>query len=109
MKLENDWFRPAACYLILERNMKQKEVASIFGVKPHTVSEAIKRFEETGEHKNRKGQGRKRTARDEVHVEEVKGLLSLKNHTKKRNGVSGNSTRKLGKKMGISRETVCCN
>jgi hypothetical protein len=22
MKLENDWFRPAACYLILERNMK---------------------------------------------------------------------------------------
>ena len=106
MKLESDWFLPAACYLVLERKMKRKDVASLFGVNPHTISDAIKRFEETGGHKNRTGQGSKRTARDEVHVEQVKTLTDMNNHTKKRNGQSGNSTRKIGKKLKISHESA---
>ena len=95
MKLESDWFRPAACYLVLERKMKRKDVASLFGVNPHTVSDAIKRFEQTGEYKNRTGKGSKCTARDEVHVEQVKTLMDMNNHTKKRNSESVNSTRKI--------------
>ena len=106
MKLEIDWFRPAVCYLVLERKMKQKDVASLFGVNPHTVSDAVKLFEETGGHKNRTGQGSNRTARDEVHVEQVKTLMDMNNHKKKRNGESGNSTRKIGKNLKISHESA---
>lgn len=102
MKLENEWFRPAACYLVLEKKMTQKKVAELFGVRSETVSNAINRYEETGEHKNREGQGRKRTARDEDHVEKVKELLDLNSHTKRHNGESGNSTRKIAKKLEIS-------
>ena len=102
MKLENEWFRPAACYLVLEKKMTRKDVAKLFGVNRERVSTAIDRYEDTGEHKNRSGQGRKRTARDETHVEQVKELLDLNNHTKRRNGESGNSTRKIAKKLNIS-------
>ena len=34
MDLNNDWFRPAAYYLVKVRKMKQKDVASMFGVYP---------------------------------------------------------------------------
>ena len=61
MKIEKSWFRPAACFLVKDRKMKGKDVAALFGVKPDTVGDAIKRFEETGGFKNRKGSGRKRT------------------------------------------------
>ena len=55
MKLENEWFRPAACYLVLEKKMTRKEVAKLFGVNQERVSNAINRYGETGEHKNRSG------------------------------------------------------
>ena len=86
--------------LIGPRKMKQKEVASIFGVKPHTGSKAIEHLEETGGHASRTGQGRRRKARDEVHV----GMAEeyLKSITPSRDGETGNSTRKLGKKLRIS-------
>lgn len=102
MKLENEWFRPAACYLVLEKKMTRKKVAEIFGVDKRRVYTAIDGYEETGEHKNCKGSGRKRTARDEEHIEQVKELLDLNNHTKRHNGESGNSTRKIAKKLNIS-------
>ena len=79
MKLENDWFRPAVCYLVKAREIKQKEVASMFGVYAKKISDAIKRFEETGEHRDRKGRGRKCTATDEAHVKEAQTLLELNN------------------------------
>ena len=101
MELEKAWFRPAACYLFAVRKMKKKEIAEIFGVDPHTVARAINRHEETGEHKNWKGQGRKRTARSDENIEQVRELLQENNHTKKRNGVAGRSTRKIGKKLRI--------
>ena len=75
MELEKAWFRPAACYLFAVRKMKKKEIAEIFGVDPHTVARAINRHEETGEHKNRKGQGRKRTARSDENIEKFRELL----------------------------------
>jgi transposase len=106
MKIENEWLRPAVCYLVLERKMKRKEVAAIFGVKPHTVGDAIKRYNETGGHNNRKGQGRKRTSTDEEHIEATVEHLAENNHTKRRNGVGGNSTRKLRRKLCVSRESV---
>lgn len=106
MKLESEWFRPASCYLVLEKKMKQKDVALIFGVRPSTVSDAIKRYKETGEHKNQAGQGRKRTAKDDANVDKVKKLLDLNNHTKRRKGESGNSVRKIAKKLEIPKSSV---
>ena len=94
MKLDNDWFRPAACYLVEVMKRNKSEVANFFGVERHRVSDAIKRYNETGGHKNRECQGRKRTSRDEAHIEEAQEHLSQNNHTKKRNGVPGNCKKK---------------
>jgi transposase len=106
MKLENEWFRPAAYYLVKMRGIKRKDVASMFGVKPHTVSDAIMRYNETGSHSNRKGQGRKRSARDDSNVEQVKEILKANNHTKTRGGVPGSSTRKIAKRLNISHKSA---
>lgn len=106
MELKDEWFRPAACYLVLEKKMDRQDVAKLFGVSRQRVSRAVDRFEETGEHKNREGQGRKRTARDEDHIEQVNELLDLNNHTKRHNGESGNSVRKLAKKLEISKSSA---
>ena len=42
MKLDLTWLRPAMCYLGKVRKKKQKEMAELFGVKPDTVSAALK-------------------------------------------------------------------
>jgi transposase len=52
MELNDKWFRPAAYYLAKVKGKKQKDVANLFGVNPKRVSRAIKRFDETGEHKD---------------------------------------------------------
>jgi len=106
MDFKNEWFRPAAYYLVKVRKMKQKDVASIFGVYPNKVSDAIKRFDETGSNKDRAGKGRKRTARSDENVQKATDLLQLNNHTKLRSGVSGNSSTKLGSKLGISQKSA---
>ena len=79
MKLDLTWLRPAMCYLVKVRKKKQKEVAELFGVKPDTVSAALKRFDETGTHANRKGQGRKRASRDNARIEEAREHLQQNN------------------------------
>jgi len=106
MEIEDEWFRPAACYLVQIKKLKQKDVAELFGVNPKRVSRAIKRFDETGSHKDRAGKGRKRTARSEEVIQEAANLLQQNSHTKLRNGVSGNSSRKLAAKLGISRTST---
>jgi len=63
--------RPSFVYLVKEKNMTREEVASLFGVNPHTVGARVTRFEETGGVKNRAGQGKNRSATDNENVEEV--------------------------------------
>lgn len=106
MELKDEWFRPAAYYLVKSQGKTQEQVGQMFGVSRQRVSRAIARFDETGSHKNRSGQGRKRTARSVANVKKVKHHLSRNSHTKLRNGMSGNSSRKLASKLGISQRSV---
>ena len=64
IELSDEWFRPAACYLVKVRNMSRKDVANMFGVERHKVENALDRFNETGKHKNRVGQGRRAIAHE---------------------------------------------
>uniref|UniRef100_A0A915DAQ7 Transposase n=1 Tax=Ditylenchus dipsaci TaxID=166011 RepID=A0A915DAQ7_9BILA len=66
----------------------------------NTVGNAVRRFEETGSNKNRIGQGRPRSARDEENVAAAAIAITAEPSTK------FNSTRKLGKKMAISRDSA---
>src|SRR5271167_2734059 len=101
MELKDEWFRPAVCYLVKVRGEKQKVVAELFGVNPKRVSRAIGHFEETGSHKDRAGKGRKRTVRSEQVIQAARNNLQQNSHTKFRNGVTGNSSRKLAQKLNI--------
>ena len=62
MELNDEWFRPAAYYLVKIKGKQYNQVSELFGVDQRRVSRVVKRFEETGSHKNRSGQGRKRTS-----------------------------------------------
>ena len=53
MEIKDEWFRPAACYLVNVMNQKRKDVAKMFGVGRKRVEVAVRRFEETGSHKDR--------------------------------------------------------
>jgi transposase len=46
------------------------------------VSDAVQRFEETGGNKNRAGSGRKRTATDEAHRQQVEEAIRVSPSTK---------------------------
>lgn len=106
MELKDIWFRPAAYYLVKVKGQTQEEVGNLFGVTRQRVSRAIKRFDNTGRHKDRAGKGRKRTARSDEKVQEAQGHLQQNSHTKLRNGVTGNSSRKLATKLNISRTST---
>jgi len=41
MELSSNWFAPAACYLVLARKMKRKEVAKLFGVSEKRVGRVV--------------------------------------------------------------------
>jgi transposase len=58
IELDDKWFRPAAYYLVKVKGMKQKEVAKLFDVSERRVSNLMKRFRETGTHKDRAGKGK---------------------------------------------------
>jgi Homeodomain-like domain len=94
--------RAAFVYLVKDQGKSRREVAEFFGVRPNTVCDAVKRFESTGGNKNRSGQGRKRTATDTAHREEVVTMLQANSHTKRRRGVVGSSSRKLARRLGVS-------
>jgi transposase len=91
--------RPAFVYL--HQNEKSfKEIAKLFGVDQRTVSDAVKRFNETGSSKNRPGSGRKRTATGEIKRQAVADAIAQNPSTKV------NSTRKLARKLRISNASV---
>jgi transposase len=97
---------PAFVYLVKVKGKSRKEVAKFFGIRKATVVEALKRHDETGSNRNRVGQGRKRTASDQSHVDEVRQLLSQNNRTRRKQGVPGSSSRKLAPRIGVSRTSV---
>lgn len=102
MELKDEWFRPAAYYLVKVKGLTQSKVAQLFGVSQPKISGIVTRFNQTGTHKDRQGRGRKKTARSEQKVQEAREHLQQNNQTKLRNGVTGNSSRKLAAKIGIS-------
>ena len=101
-----DQLRPAFVFLVKEKGMSREGVASLFGVDRHTVGDAVARFDETGDNKNRGGQGRRRTTTDDEHVEEARHHLEENPRTTRRRGITGNSVRKVARKVGISRTSA---
>lgn len=102
MKVESYWLRPAVCFLVMVKGYLQKDVAEMFGVRPNMISDAIKRYKETGTHENRPGQGGKRTARTEENIDQVRTMLDENNRNKRIDDVPGNSTRKIALELDIS-------
>ena len=58
-----------------ERGKKQVEIAEFLGISTSTVNYAIKRYKETGNNEDRKGRGRKKTARSRKNVQCAKGMI----------------------------------
>ena len=79
-----------------ERGKKQVEIAEFLGISTSTVNDAIKRYKETGNNEDRKGRGRKKTARSRKNVQCAKGMIKRNPTTR------ANSTRKLAKKLDVS-------
>ena len=52
-----------------ERGKKQVEIAEFLGISTSTVNDAIKRYKETGNNEDRKGRGRKKTARSRKNIQ----------------------------------------
>ena len=87
--------RPAIIKLH-EKGYSTREIEQLLDVSKSSVDRHIKRYEETGSHEDRKGRGRKKTARSRKNIQRAKGMIQ-RNSTSK-----VNSGRKLGKKLGMS-------
>ena len=55
-----------------DRGKTQREIADFLGIALGNVNKAIKRFEETGSHEDRKGRGPKKTARNRRNFQRAK-------------------------------------
>uniref|UniRef100_A0A915CSP2 Transposase n=1 Tax=Ditylenchus dipsaci TaxID=166011 RepID=A0A915CSP2_9BILA len=71
------------------------QIAQLFRVKARTVRNAARRYEETGGNKNRIGQGRNKTARDEAHQVQAADLIAESPSSKI------NYIHELARKLGI--------
>jgi transposase len=96
--LKKEELRAAFVYL-KQKGKRIGAIANLFDVQPRTVSNAVKRFEDTSSNKNRKGQGRRRSARDEENAGAAAIAIALDPSTKK------HSTRRLARMMSISRKS----
>uniref|UniRef100_A0A914DIX4 Uncharacterized protein n=1 Tax=Acrobeloides nanus TaxID=290746 RepID=A0A914DIX4_9BILA len=91
--------RPAIIKLH-EKGYSVRKIEEMLDVPRSTVQDHIKRFEETRSNKDRKGRGRKRTARSKKNVQRAKGMLKRNKTTK------ANSSRKLAKKLSVSQTSA---
>jgi len=92
--------RPAMVFLCKVKKMRRNKIAELFNTRPQTVSAAIKRYEEQGDFEDKPRSGRPKTATDEVHVQQIEEELANDDRT------SANSTRRLGRKLGVSKDSV---
>ena len=65
-----------------ERGIGQREIARFLGIPLTTVHDDIRRFEETGSYEDRKGRGRKKTARSKRNIQRAKGIIKRNPTTK---------------------------
>ena len=87
--------RPALIKLH-DKGYSTREIEQLLDVSQSSVSRHIKRYEETGNHKDREGRGRKKTARSKRNIQRAKGMIQRNPTTK------ANSSRKLAKKLDVS-------
>ena len=87
--------RPAIIKLH-EKGYSTREIEQLLDVSQSSVTRHIKRYEETGNHKDREGRWRKKTARSKKNIRRVKGMIQRNPTTK------ANSSRKLAKKLDVS-------
>ena len=66
--------RPAIIKLH-EKGYSTREIEQLLDVSQSSVTRHIKRFEETGSHKDRNGKGRKKTARSKKNIQRAKGMI----------------------------------
>ena len=97
MNIKTEDLRPAMIWL-WKKGKTQKEIAELFDVNRPTVVNAIKRYEEQGDFKDRQRTGRPVTT--EARQEEMEALLNDDSHTRV------HSTRKMAPKLRISRRSV---
>lgn len=79
-----------------EKGKSIREISDLLDVPTTTVHRHIKRFEETGSHKNKPKGRPETTARNRQNIQRAKAMLKRNPTTK------ANSSRKLAKKLGIS-------
>uniref|UniRef100_A0A914DG67 Uncharacterized protein n=1 Tax=Acrobeloides nanus TaxID=290746 RepID=A0A914DG67_9BILA len=91
--------RPAIIKLH-EKGYSTREIKHLLDVSQSSVTRHIKRYEETGSHKDRKGRGRKKTATNRRNIQRSKEMIQRNPTTK------ANSSRKLAKKLGVSQRSA---
>jgi transposase len=87
--------RPAIIKLH-EKGKSVREIEELLDVPKSTVQYHIKRYEETGSHKNKPKGRPEKSARNRKNIQRAKGMIQRNPSSKV------NSTRKLAKKLGIS-------
>uniref|UniRef100_A0A914E6N4 Paired domain-containing protein n=1 Tax=Acrobeloides nanus TaxID=290746 RepID=A0A914E6N4_9BILA len=83
-----------------EKGNSERKIAKLLDVPKLTVHRVIARFNETGSFKRKPGSGRPRTARTKANKAKIKGRIQRNPSSRK------NSTRKLGKALGIGPTSV---
>ena len=86
-----------AIFRLFEEGKKKREISRLLKVPEATVRKPIKRFQETGSHKDHQGRGRKKTVNSATNRQKIKGRLQRNPKW---------LTRKLAKATGISRRSV---
>lgn len=85
---------------LFEQGKSGRQIAKDMNLPQRTVSDAIKRYQETGSHEDRPRSGRPRTARTPANKRKIKARIQRNKNSRK------NSTRKMGAALGISEASV---